>query len=187
MDSLTLARMQKPKNLHSLDVKAFAKAQMHLDGETPLVEFVRLAEDCSGEVTGHVAWSAQGALDPDQSGKDAAWLHLEAKATVPLTCQRCLKPVPVELLVEQDFRFVADEATALAEDDTSEEDLLVLEDSFDLMSLIEDELLMSLPLVPMHQACLSEQAPTSQEEEAAMSEAKPNPFAVLASLKLRKH
>ncbi|WP_310626147.1 YceD family protein [Limnohabitans sp.] len=179
--------MQNPKNLHSLDVKAFAKAQMHVEGETPLVEFARLAEDCTGDVPGHVAWSAQGALDPDQSGKDAAWLHLEAKTTVPLTCQRCLHPVPVDLLIEQNFRFVPDEATALAEDDESEEDLLVLEDSFDLLALIEDELLMSLPLVPMHQGCLSEQVPTSQEEEAAMSEAKPNPFAVLASLKIRKH
>ena len=187
MDSLTLARMQKPKNLHALDVKAFAKAQMHLEGDTPVAEFERLTEDCMGEVTGHVSWSAQGAQEPDQSGKDAIWLHLEAKATVPLTCQRCLHPVPVELLIEQDFRFVPDEDTALAEDDESEEDLLVLEDSFDLMALIEDELLMSLPLVPMHPACLSEQAPTSKEEEAILAEAKPNPFAVLASLKTRKH
>ncbi|MFY8178134.1 MAG: YceD family protein, partial [Limnohabitans sp.] len=117
--------MQKPKNLHSLDVKAFAKSQMHLEGETPVSEFARLAEDCLGEVTGHVSWSAQGALEPDQRGKDACWLHLEAKATVPLTCQRCLHPVGVDLLVAQDFRFVADEATALAEDDASQEDLLV--------------------------------------------------------------
>ena len=113
--------------------------------------------------------------------------HLEAKATVPLTCQRCLHPVPTELLIEQDFRFVADEATALAEDDASEEDLLVLEDSFNLQALIEDELLMSLPLVPMHPACMSEQAPTSKEEAALLAEARPNPFAVLASLKTRKH
>ncbi len=179
--------MQKPKNLRSLDIKAFAKADMHLEGETPLAELPRLVEDCSGEVTGPVAWSAQGAMAADAAGKDTAWLHLEAKATVPLTCQRCLHPVPVDLLIEQDFRFVADEATALAEDDASEEDLLVLEDNFDLLQLIEDELLMSLPLVPMHPACLSEQVPTSPEEEAILSEAKPNPFAVLASLKTRKH
>lgn len=179
--------MQKPKNLRSLDVKAFAKAQLHLEGDTPVAAFERLAEDCMGELTGHVDWSVQGAIAPDQSGKDAIWLHLEAKASVPLTCQRCLHPVPVALLIEQDFRFVADEATALAEDDASEEDLLVLEDSFDLMALIEDELLMSLPLVPMHRECMSEHALTSKEEEAILAEAKPNPFAVLASLKTRKH
>jgi uncharacterized protein len=179
--------MQKPKNLHSLDVKAFAKAQMHLEGDIPLVAFERLAEDCLGEVTGDVSWSAQGALAPDSRGKDAIWLHLEVKTTAPLTCQRCLHPVPVALLIEQDFRFVADEATALAEDDESEEDLLVLEDSFDLLALIEDELLMSLPLVPMHPHCLSERVPTSEAEQAILDEAKPNPFAVLASLKTRKH
>ena len=179
--------MQKPKNLRSLDVKALAKAQMHLEGETPIVELERLAQDCVGELTDHVAWSVQGAMEPDASGKDAVWLHLEAKATVPLTCQRCLHPVPVALLIEQDFRFVADEETALAEDDESEEDLLVLEDSFDLMALIEDELLMAFPLVPMHPACLSEQAPTSKEEEAILAESKPNPFAVLATLKTRRH
>jgi uncharacterized protein len=179
--------MQKPKNLRSLDIKAFAKADMRLEGATPLAELTRLAEDCSGEVAGQVTWSAQGAMAEDASGKNTAWLHLEAKTTVPLTCQRCLHPVPVDLLIEQDFRFVADEATALAEDDESEEDLLVLEDSFDLLDLIEDELLMSLPLVPLHQACLSEQVPTSPEEDAILSEAKPNPFAVLASLKTRKH
>jgi uncharacterized protein len=179
--------MQKPKNLHSLDVKAFAKAQMHLEGHTPLAKFERLAEDCSGDLAGHVSWSVQGGIETEQRGKDDAWLHLEAKATVPLTCQRCLHLVPVELLIEQDFRFVADEATALAEDDESEEDLLVMEDSFDLIALIEDELLMSLPLVPMHPACLSEQAPTSEEEDAILAEVKPNPFAVLASLKTRKH
>ena len=179
--------MQKPKNLRSLDVKAFAKSQMRLEGETPVVEFERLAEDCVGDVTGQVVWSVEGAVQPDASGKDAIWLHLEAKANVPLTCQRCLHPVPVELLIEQDFRFVADEATAVAEDDESEEDLLVLEDHFDVLALIEDELLMALPLVPMHPTCLSEQAPTSKEEEAILAEAKPNPFAVLASLKTRKH
>ena len=179
--------MQKSKNLRSLDVKAFAKAQMRLEGETPVVEFERLAEDCVGDVTGQVIWSVEGVVQPDASGKDAIWLHLEAKANVPLTCQRCLHPVPVELLIEQDFRFVADEATAVAEDDESEEDLLVLEDHFDVLALIEDELLMALPLVPMHPTCLSEQAPTSREEEAILAEAKPNPFAVLASLKTRKH
>lgn len=178
--------MQKPKNLHSLDVRALTKSDLHLEGETALVEFERLAQDCSAEVTGLVAWSVQGAMAPDQHGKEAPWLHLQAKTTVPLICQRCLHPVPVELLIDQDFRFVADEATALAEDDASQEDLLVLEDSFDLMALIEDELLMSLPLLPLHVGCVGEQLAISSEEEASLRKAKPNPFAVLAALKTPK-
>jgi len=56
--------------------------------------------------------------------------------------------VLVNLLVDRDFRFVPDEATAMAEDDEAEEDLLVLSGEFDLLALVEDELLMDLPLVP---------------------------------------
>jgi uncharacterized protein len=62
----------------------------------------------------------------------------------------------------------------------------VLSPDFDLMGLIEDELLMALPLVPMHEACLSEHAPTSEDDAAAGLAEKPNPFAVLATLKTRK-
>ena len=178
--------MKNEFNLHHLDVKAFAKGQMHIEGEIPVVQLARLHEDCVGDVTGQVSWAAQGALAPGQDGKDAVWLHLEASAQVPLTCQRCLNPVLTDLDIAQDFRFVADEATALAEDDESQEDLLVLSPDFDLLALIEDELLMALPLVPMHEACLSEHAPTSEDDAAAGLGEKPNPFAVLAALKTRK-
>jgi uncharacterized protein len=183
MDSLTLPSMKNDMNPSHLDVAAFAKAQVRLEGDTPLVQFDRLTEDCAGELTSNVMWAAQGATEPKAGGKDEVWLHLEAHAHVPLTCQRCMKPVSVALEIAQDFRFVADEETAMAEDDDSDEDLLVLSDALDLMALIEDELLMALPLVPMHQACLSEQVPLSQEEEAILSQEKPNPFAVLAALK----
>jgi uncharacterized protein len=178
--------MKNEFKLRHLDVKAFAKGQMHIEGETPLVELARLHADCVGEVTGEVSWAAQGALAAGQDGKDAVWLHLEASAQVSLTCQRCLNPVLTHLDIAQDFRFVADEATALAEDDESQEDLLVLSQDFDLLGLIEDELLMALPLVPMHEACLSEHAPTSDEDGASVVDPKPNPFAVLATLKTRK-
>ena len=94
----------------------------------------------------------------------------------------CLHPVQTQLTVDRDFRFVADEAAALAEDDVVEEDLLVLSSEFDLLTLLEDELLMALPLVPMHDTCESEHMPTSNAENAAAQE-KPNPFAALAALK----
>jgi uncharacterized protein len=179
--------MKKSFNPQNLDVKAFAKAGLQLEGETPLSQLERLAQDCAGEISGVVQWSVQGALAPDASGKESIWLHLQVQATVPLTCQRCLSPVPTELELARDFRFVADEDTAIQEDEDAEEDLLVLTPSFDVLSLIEDELLMGLPLVPMHQACVGEQVPTSAEEEAILKATKPNPFAVLASLKTPKH
>jgi len=106
---------------------------------------------------------------------------------VPLTCQRCLKTVGQELEVDRSFRFVKDEATAEAQDDESEEDLLVFSKDFDLLALVEDELLMVLPLVPMHTSCQSEHAPTSKDDSDANTDAKPNPFAVLATMRLGKN
>ena len=169
-----------------IDVKAFAKAKTHLNGALPLHQLERLSQDCVGDVSAVVTWAAQGDMRPTATGAEAAWLHLRAQARVPLTCQRCLGEVALSVQVDQDFRFVADEATALAEDDDAQEDLLVISRDFDLVGLVEDELLMALPIVPMHASCVSEGVLTSQAPTDALAEEKPHPFAALASLKLRK-
>ncbi len=170
----------------ALRVKAFAQAGAHLEGATPAEQFERLSADCVDTVSAPVRWAAQGSTEKKAGSSDTIWLHLQADAQVPLTCQRCLKPVLVNLLVDRDFRFVPDEATAMAEDDEVEEDLLVLSSEFDLLALVEDELLMDLPLVPMHEACESEHVPTSDDPDGAAVAEKPNPFAVLAALKTKK-
>lgn len=178
--------MENQSNAPHIDVKAFAKAQTHLAGQTPLGQFERLSQDCVGDVTGDVMWSIHGSMQSTSTGTQSAWLHLTATAHVPLICQRCLGQVDLPLHVDQDFRFVSDEATALAEDDDSDEDLLVLSRDFDVLALVEDELLMAMPIVPMHEACESEHAPTSKDADVDVLEEKPHPFAALAGLKIRK-
>jgi uncharacterized protein len=95
--------------------------------------------------------------------------------------------VQAPLQVDQWYRFVATEDIAMAEDDASEEDLLVLASQFDLLAVLEDELLMALPLVPMHEACPELPAFSAGVIEVTGAdtalEAKPNPFAALAKLK----
>ena len=89
--------------------------------------------------------------------------------------------------VERPFRFVADEAIAMAEDDRSEEDLLALSRSFDLVELVEDELLMDLPVAPRHDVCPVPVtlAVADEDFETAPAE-RDNPFALLKGLKSRK-
>jgi uncharacterized protein len=169
-----------------LDVKAFAQAQGDVSGDVDLHSMPRLRADCAEDVAGKVIWSAQGELRQASDGHDAAWMHLQAKTKVPVTCEGCLTTVEEALAVDQGFRFVKDEETAEAQDDESEEDLLVLSKDFDLLALVEDELLMALPLVPMHTSCQSEHAPTSPDDSGANADAKPNPFAVLATMRLSK-
>lgn len=107
--------------------------------------------------------------------------------SVPLTCQRCLGAVLTPLRVDQWYRFVATEDIAMAEDDQSEEDLLVMEPQFDLLALLEDELLMALPPVPMHDSCPIVPTPlTGNTGGLGESAGRPNPFAALAQLNKNK-
>ena len=102
---------------------------------------------------------------------------------VPMTCQRCLTTVELPLQVDRWFRFVADEATAEAQDEDVEEDLLVTSRDFDLYALVEDELLMELPVVPRHGVCPDPVKMQAEDADFEAAEAaKPNPFAALAGL-----
>lgn len=171
-----------------LDVNGFADAAAALSGSDPLAGFLRLSAELAGPSEDPtVSWTAQGESRSGADGTPVPWLHLDARARVPLTCQRCLAPVQVDLLVDRWFRFVADEATAEVEDEASDEDVLVASQDFDLHALIEDELLMEIPVTPRHEECpeparLSAVDPDFDAAEAA----KPNPFAVLGALRTRK-
>ena len=185
-DSLTLPAMTKEFSPDRLDVKAFAQAGGHLAGHDSLLKYERLAQEAKGlHPDLYVDWGADGALHTEPSGGGQVWLHLRAHATFPMTCQRCLHAVDVPLDVDRSFRFVADEATAEALDDECEEDLLALSREFNLRELIEDELLMALPVVPRHDEC-PEEVPMESSSEGfeEAGEQKANPFAALASLKL---
>ncbi|AVP57230.1 YceD family protein [Pulveribacter suum] len=180
--------MTKEYSPDRLDVKAFAQAGGHLSGHDTLLKYRRLAEEARGlHPDLRVDWSADGQVRTTHGMGGQVWLHLKVQATVPLMCQRCLQPVDVPLAVEREFRFVADEATAEALDDESEEDLLAFSREFNLRELIEDELLMALPLVPRHEECpVPVQLDSSDEDFEAASASVPNPFAALASLRKDK-
>ncbi len=170
-----------------LDVRAFAQAGQKRSGTEPLSAFARLMKETGGRgAENPVRWSAQGELRHQGLPTAAAWLHLQVQASLPLTCQRCLGEVAVPLEVDRSFRFVADEATADAQDEESEEDLLVASEDFDLHALVEDELILELPLIPSHDQCPAPLAggtavPAAEESEDPPK--KPSPFAVLAQLK----
>lgn len=171
-----------------LNVPGFTAAAATLEAADPVPNYARLVAELATSATDAiVSWEASGEERPGADGKPVPWMHLEAETTVPLVCQRCLSPVDTELYVDRWFRFVADEATAEAQDDESEEDLLVLSRDFDLHTLIEDELLMEIPVTPVHDVCPTPvQLSSSDEDFKAAEEAKPNPFAVLQALRGRK-
>ena len=127
-----------------------------------------------------VAWAARGESRPEHGGRPQVWLRLTAEATVSLQCQRCLAAVAVPIHVRRSFRFVSGEDAAAQLDAASEEDVLALTRALDLHELIEDELLLAMPLVPLHPLC---PMPLPIPPPDDLSDERPNPFAVLAGLR----
>lgn len=166
-----------------LDVRAFAQAGGRLQGSEALGQFARIEQASTGDgQSGLVQWVACGEVRDDHAAEPQLWLHLQARAEVALTCQRCLGPLKMPVEVDRWFRFVADEATATAQDEVCEEDILVLAPDFNLHALIEDELLLELPYIPRHEAC-PVQGPMSVADPGIAEPApRPNPFAALAGL-----
>jgi len=117
---------------------------------------------------------------------DAQWrltLQGRLQAQLALTCQRCLEAVMVPVDVDVDLLLVRSEedADALADD----ADFLVLdaEGQLALADALEDELLLALPLVPLHDDCESAHVNAPLEEDEPAVPVRENPFQVLASLK----
>jgi uncharacterized protein len=169
----------------ALHVASFARAAGHHDGVFALSEFDRLLEVAEATAASEpVHFSVRGELRADGAGMEEPWLHLSANATLQLICQRCLGPAALPVEFEREFRFVANEALAAIEDEESEEDVLVLSKSFDLLELIEDELLMAMPPVPKHDVCPKPvRMHAADADFESTPDETPHPFAALQSLK----
>jgi uncharacterized protein len=180
--------MKKGFDSRRLDVRRFAEEEGRIETAEPLSGFGRLVEETQGRGTDEpLSWSARGEMLNPGHVQPQVWIHLHAATRLVLTCQRCLQPVQLPVTVERSFRFVNDEATAASEDEDAEEDVLAESRSFDLRELIEDEVLLAIPLVPRHVIC-PVVLPTSagEAELEAGKERKANPFEVLEKLRQPK-
>jgi uncharacterized protein len=167
-----------------LDVVVFAREGGALEGRWPLARFDRIADSAaSGVPIGDdcdVRWSARGEERRLRGGDAQTWLHLDAATQVSLECQRCLKPVNVPLQMSRQFLFVHGEDAAAQLDADSEDDVLAVTRALDLRELIEDELLLAMPIVPRHEVCPEPLVAPGDDE---IADEPPNPFAALAALK----
>lgn len=168
-----------------LNVEAFARGAETLAGEERLARFERLLEETQGlGAETPVSYQVRGEIVLEGEPSEAVWLHLDVQVLLPLTCQRCLGPVEVPVSVVRSFRFVATEELAEAQDEIAEEDVLVLSREFNALELMEDELLMALPVVPKHEVCpVPVKLQVADPDFVDVPVDKPNPFAVLGHLK----
>lgn len=192
-------RPRAPFQAAKLDIQAFIESGELLSGQADLVTWTRvadgLAEGVSPEQVSPLSWQAQGRLVPRRMGGPELWLDMTVRGTVPLTCQRCLHPVAWPVDLQRTVRFVADEQAAAELDADQDDDVLAVSRQFNLLELLEDEVVMDAPIVPRHDECPDDvdawmhnddevtpqgQVQAPQDEPA---EERPNPFAALAALK----
>ena len=180
--------MSKTFNARHLNVAAFTQAKVAISGEELLQNYERLAQELQAPAPDlTLKWQATGESRTAVDGSVRPAIHLQVQANVPLTCQRCMEAVHTPIDVDRHFIFVPDEATAAAMDDDSEDDVLEMSTDFNLLGLIEDEVLMALPLVPRHDVCPTGVIQSAQTDDFNdVAEEKPNPFAALAALKSQK-
>ena len=171
--------MQKVKLPLTLDPVRTAQKRLDYEGIYARDQVERVA-DSVVSVDSDVECSMSFAIDNQR----LAVMTGDAKVTVTLECQRCGKPFPITstqriVLVPSEFD---EQAEALPE---AYEPIEVNEfGEIDLQAMVEDEIILSLPVVPVHD---SEHCEVSDADmvfgELPEEAQKPNPFAVLASLK----
>lgn len=169
-----------------LDVAAAAVASLELAGDWPLAGFARLATATLPASYGlpGLHWHIRGERALLAGAGVQASLRIGADTEVTLECQRCLQPMPFPIRIERRIFFVDGEDAAAALDVDSEDDVLAIAPALDLHALLEDEMLLALPVVPRHEVC-AQPLPQGTEPELPAEAVREHPFAALAALKGR--
>jgi uncharacterized protein len=160
-----------------IDNLDFARNGRVMHGVAPLAGFSRLQDSLL---------SSQGVLNYTLSGKTGAkgepLLICSIEGQLVLQCQRCLEAMEYPLHIESQLRLVQG-ATQFDDfgDDDEEVDSIPVSAEMDVLALVEDEILLSLPISPLHppEHCLG------KDEEVSVNEKRNNPFGVLAALKVK--
>lgn len=147
-----------------------------VSGRRDLAGFARLTEGLPAQADTQVEWSVRG--EGTVAGK--RFIDVRAQARVTLECQRCLKPFVLPLRVENRLEVVRSPSEL---EDDEEIERIVGSTRFDVLELIEDELILCLPAIPKHDVCPSVPGGSGPSDEPDAEAARPSPFAALEKLK----
>jgi uncharacterized protein len=167
-----------------IDPFRMAETRRLLQGNIALAEMARLGESLQ-DSDGEVSISLEFGID----NEGIRFIRGQIQAEVSLVCQRCLETMRYP--IDSEFMLGLVRSSTEAENLPSQYEPLMVEDEpLFLRDIIEDELLLALPIVAMHapEVCGAELNPVPQSEEAQEDKdtgaaAGDNPFAVLADLK----
>jgi uncharacterized protein len=153
-----------------IDGLEFARAGSSLLGAWPASDFPRL-RDVLHSGSGSIACELEGV--PEVNGRPA--LRLRLSGALQLTCQRCLDALEFPVHVDATLLLAQAQAEIDAEPfDAEGPEWIVAHREMQVHSLVEDELLLALPLAPRHERCAGAMAGPHESERS--------PFAGLREL-----
>ncbi len=158
-----------------IDGKEFARKALVLKGVVALSALPRLKEYLFS-TEGEVHYTVSGRL----SDSGIAILHLTVEAGLALICQRCLGAYPYPLQILSDLELVDSEKAPIDFVDEDEAlDTIVADKEMKVISLLEEEIILGLPMSPKHEpgACIIDSA------LGQALDAKRSAFSVLSALK----
>jgi uncharacterized protein len=157
-----------------IDPRRLADQGRSLQGDIPLSQMPRLRRSLlTAEGAAHVdlAFGIDGVGTPYVAGT--------VQARLRLTCQRCLRPLEISVQSRMSLGIVDSEAQAECLPECYEP-LLLESRSIALAAMVEDDLILSLPIAPLHPRAVCD---ADVPAEMAVGPARDGPFAVLARLK----
>jgi uncharacterized protein len=117
-----------------------------LEGRVDPAQLPRLAEEVA-HGAGEVAWRIVGIRDV--LGRPA--IAVELSGRVPLECQRCLGTVDLPVEQRTELLLARSEQELARLDGESELEVVLANEPLDPQTLVEDELLLTLPYAPRHE------------------------------------
>ncbi|MDP2107432.1 MAG: YceD family protein [Rhodocyclaceae bacterium] len=166
-----------------IDSLKFAADGGCITGKLALTSLSRLA-DVLVRPTGSLQCELTGV--PEMGGAGGPGLHLRVSGRVGLQCQHCLAEVGFECAIDSRLLLIPpsapEESWPADELESDEYDAMPASRELSVLELVEEEVLLALPIVPRHADCLLPAA-ALVGAGAEIEESVPSPFAVLAGLK----
>lgn len=160
-----------------IKLPSFAQEEDQRSGKIPLAELKRL-KDYVYSTDGELTFTVRGKLN--EKGKPT--LLLSINGDVSLCCQRCLKELTHTLDLQTTLLLVEDELELNQYDEDDTVDAILSTPTIDILSLIEDELILSLSISSRHQEGMC-QAHEYTEKDISQQKQSSHPFAALKKLK----
>ena len=156
-------------------------------GYLSIPDLPRVAEEASTVIPEDgFDWAVQTRFEDSPGSEPHQILELTLKGCLHLVCQSCLQDCAVDLDEKRRFILVLTDAEAdeyPIEDE--EQEPLVVNQHFNLLETIEDEVLLSLPLIPKHPEgfCEPHASTFGSETGEEVSNERENPFKILKNMK----